>query len=71
MTTILLSVVLLGICFAGMAIGLILKKKPLGGSCGGASAKPPGMECVGCTGDGSKCEEKDGAAASELANRQS
>jgi hypothetical protein len=58
MTTILLSVVVVGLCVAAMAVGL-LWKKPLQGSCGGASAKGrPDMECVACGGDPAKCETK-------------
>jgi hypothetical protein len=34
MTTFLLAVVLFLLAVAGMALGLVLRRKPLGGSCG-------------------------------------
>jgi len=37
MTTFLLTVVLFLLAVAGMALGLVLRRKPLGGSCGGCS----------------------------------
>lgn len=69
MTTLILTLAVLAACFLGMAVGLIFKKKPLQGSCGGSSAKGsrPDMECVACGGDAAKCETKraeDATAAS-------
>jgi len=37
MTTFLLAVVLFLLAVAGMALGLVLRRKPLGGSCGNCS----------------------------------
>ncbi|OIO10538.1 MAG: hypothetical protein AUJ52_03930 [Elusimicrobia bacterium CG1_02_63_36] len=63
MTTILLSVVVVGACAAAMAVGL-LWKKPLQGSCGGASGKRADMDCPACGGDPAKCERESPTSAS-------
>ncbi len=48
--------IILSLAFFGMSIGVILKNKPLQGSCGGLSLEG---ECSICGGDPDKCDEKD------------
>jgi|TARA_B100001750_G_C15262646_1_gene473473 hypothetical protein len=48
--------IILSLAFFGMSIGVILKNKPLQGSCGGLSQEG---ECSICGGDPDKCDEKD------------
>lgn len=57
MTTILLSIVLLAVLFAAMAVGIMFGRPPIKGSCGGMSAMGVKGECEICGGDTSKCEE--------------
>lgn len=59
LTTILLTVVLFGILFAGMAIGVILSNKPVKGSCGGLGAVGLAGECEICGGDRARCREQE------------
>ncbi|MEX0730068.1 MAG: (Na+)-NQR maturation NqrM [Aquisalimonadaceae bacterium] len=60
LTTILAAIVLFGLLFAGMAIGVILSNKPVKGSCGGLGAVGLGGECGVCGGDRSRCREENG-----------
>lgn len=60
MATIFLSIVLFGLIMAGMAVGLILKGKPIKGSCGGISALGMGAACDICGGDTRHCEKETG-----------
>lgn len=43
--------------FAAMALGLILRKKPLQGSCGGVAALMGDKQCQFCGNDPSQCEK--------------
>ncbi len=43
---------------AAMAIGVILGRKPISGSCGGMSALGMDVACDICGGDKSKCEKE-------------
>ena len=54
MSSMYLSIIVLGIAIFGLSIGVIFNNKPLSGSCGGN----PDGSCVVCGGDNSKCEEK-------------
>ena len=62
---ILLAAVVMGLCFAGLGLGLLLRSRRvcLKGSCGGASAKDrnPDISCPSCQGDPAKCESKPAA----------
>ena len=42
---------------AGMAIGVIMGRKPIAGSCGGIANLGIEKECSICGGDRTKCEE--------------
>lgn len=54
--TILVTVVLVGLLFAGMAIGVIFGRPPLKGSCGGLGALGVQGECEICGGEPARCE---------------
>ncbi len=43
MTTLILSFLLMGLAIAGMAVGVMLRGRPITGSCGGLN-KLPGLE---------------------------
>ena len=47
--------IILSLAFFGMSIGVILKNKPLQGSCGGLIQEG---ECSICGGDPDKCDEQ-------------
>ena len=59
MATFLLSMVIFGVLFAGMAIGVILQNKPIKGTCGGLN-QMTGGECEICGGDPNKCDSEEG-----------
>mgnify|MGYP001175814962 CR=1 FL=1 len=50
----LLGTIILTIAVFGMAIGVILNRRPLSGSCGGPNQQG---SCSLCGGDPNKCEE--------------
>ena len=62
-TTIFLAFVLLALVIIAMAIGVILGRKPISGSCGGIGAAlgEKNYECDICGGDPNKCEESQSA----------
>jgi uncharacterized protein len=60
LATILVAVVLFGLLFAGMAIGVILANKPVKGSCGGLGAAGLDRDCEICGGDRNRCREEKG-----------
>lgn len=45
MSTFLLTLIVVGVVIAAMAIGVMFGRKPIGGSCGGLGAV--GLECEG------------------------
>jgi len=57
---ILLALVLFLAFFGALAVGLILRGKPLQGSCGGAAALMGEKECGVCGRDPNTCERKQG-----------
>lgn len=57
MTTILLSVVVLATVFAAMAVGVIVRGRPIKGSCGGIASLGMGQACDICGGDQKKCDD--------------
>lgn len=61
MAEFLLTIVILGLIIAGMAIGSIVKNKPITGSCGGVGAAlgEANYNCDICGGDPNKCDEQD------------
>jgi len=58
MTTVILAFVLMVLLVAGMAIGVMLGRKPISGSCGGMKALGMNMECEICGGDPARCESE-------------
>lgn len=60
MLEIMLAFVFLVLVIAGMAIGVIMGKKPLKGSCGGVAAAlgEDNYTCDICGGDPNKCDEQ-------------
>lgn len=57
MATLLVSFFIMLSVVAAMAVGVIFKRKPIAGSCGGLSAVGIEGECEICGGDPDKCEE--------------
>ena len=55
---ILLALVLFLVFFGAMALGLMLRGKPLQGSCGGAAALMGEKQCGVCGRDPNTCERK-------------
>ena len=58
MTTFVLAFVVLLLIICGMAIGVILGRKPISGSCGGMASLGMETECDVCGGDKGKCEKE-------------
>lgn len=57
LSTIIAAIVLFGVLFAAMAIGVIFANKPIKGSCGGIGATGVDSECEICGGNPKRCEE--------------
>lgn len=57
LTTVVASIVLFGLLFAGMAIGVLVANKPVKGSCGGLNNVGLGGECDVCGGNPDQCDE--------------
>jgi hypothetical protein len=59
MIEIILSIVIFGLLITGMAIGVLLGRKPISGSCGGVGAAlgEKDYSCDICGGDIKKCED--------------
>lgn len=58
MTTLILTFVILLLVVAGMALGVMLRGKPIKGSCGGIASLGMGKACDICGGDTTKCEKE-------------
>lgn len=56
MTTIFLTFCILLLVVTGMAIGVIIRGKPIKGSCGGIASLGLGRACDICGGDKNKCD---------------
>ncbi|MBN3560616.1 (Na+)-NQR maturation NqrM [Aliamphritea spongicola] len=56
MTELIFAIVIMLLLVAGMAIGVILKGKPITGSCGGMSALGMDTACDVCGGNQEICE---------------
>ena len=59
MIEVILSIVVFGLLITGMAVGVLLGKKPISGSCGGVGAAlgKKDYSCDICGGDVKKCED--------------
>ena len=62
MTTMLLAFVVVSVLVAGMAIGVIMGRKPISGSCGGMKALGMDVDCEICGGNPDLCDTSKGAA---------
>ncbi len=58
MTLFLISVAVFGLVIAGMAIGVIMGRQPIKGSCGGMGALGIDTACEICGGDPRRCDEE-------------
>lgn len=69
MLTIVLAFALMLVLVAAMAVGVLMGRKPISGSCGGMSALGMEVACDICGGDKGKCEkETKKTAASDDSN---
>jgi len=57
MATVLLTIVVMIVLVAGMAIGVIFGREPIKGSCGGLNNAGVDGECELCGGNTARCEE--------------
>lgn len=65
MAVYLLSALLIGLVMAAMAVGVIMGRKPIKGSCGGIGALGLDTACEICGGDPERCEEETRSDAKE------
>jgi hypothetical protein len=65
METMILTFIILLILVAGMAIGVMMGRKPISGSCGGMSALGMDVACDICKGDPEVCETEQQKAIKE------
>ncbi|ASP39757.1 ApbE family protein [Bacterioplanes sanyensis] len=63
MNTFLIVLGVMLVIVAGMAVGVLLGRKPLAGSCGGMNAVGLDGACDICGGDPKKCDEENQSAA--------
>ncbi len=57
MATVLLTMVIMVVLVAGMAVGVIFGREPIKGSCGGLNNAGVEGECEICGGNTQRCEE--------------
>ncbi len=58
MTLYLISAAVIGLVIAGMAIGVMMGRQPIKGSCGGMGALGIDTACEICGGDPRRCDEE-------------
>jgi hypothetical protein len=58
MTLFLISLLVVGLVMAGMAVGVIAGRPPIKGSCGGMGALGIDTTCDLCGGDPQRCDEE-------------
>ena len=58
MTLFLISLLVIGLVMAGMAVGVIAGRPPIKGSCGGMGALGIDTACELCGGDPKRCDEE-------------
>ena len=58
MTTLLLTFVFMALLMTAMAIGVLLGRKPISGSCGGMKALGMDVSCEVCHGDPDVCKQE-------------
>ena len=57
MTTFFLTILFVGLLMSAMAVGVLLGRKPISGTCGGMKARGMDMECDICGGQVELCEQ--------------
>ncbi|MBD2859104.1 (Na+)-NQR maturation NqrM [Spongiibacter sp. KMU-158] len=72
MATFIITAVFILLVVTAMAVGVLLGRKPISGSCGGVGAalNDPDYICDLCGNDPKKCEEQSAAAASNAKSSQ-
>ena len=60
MTMFLISALAIGLVMAAMAVGVIMGRAPIKGSCGGMGAVGIDTACEICGGDPQRCDEETG-----------
>jgi uncharacterized protein len=68
MLTIVLAFVLMLLLVAAMAVGVLMGRKPISGSCGGMGALGMEVACDICGGDKGKCDEENSSTAASSKN---
>jgi hypothetical protein len=65
MATLFISMLIVGLVMAGMAVGVMAGRQPIKGSCGGMGALGIDTACEICGGDPKRCDEetRDGESA--------
>ncbi len=58
MSLYLISALVIGLVIAGMAVGVMLGRPPIKGSCGGIGALGIDQSCEICGGDPRRCDEE-------------
>jgi hypothetical protein len=58
MATFLISMLVVALVMAGMAVGVMAGRKPIKGSCGGMGALGIDTSCEICGGDPKRCDEE-------------
>ncbi len=58
MTVFLLSLLVVGLVIGGMAVGVLMGRAPIKGSCGGIGALGIETSCEICGGNPQRCEEE-------------
>jgi hypothetical protein len=56
-TILVLSFLVIGLAMAGLAIGVMVGRKPLQGSCGGLNNFSGASDCELCGGNAKQCDE--------------
>lgn len=67
MVTFLISTLVIGLVIAGMAVGVIMGRSPIKGSCGGMGSLGIDTACDLCGGNPRKCEEETRSSSSNKA----
>jgi hypothetical protein len=60
MTTLILTFIIMLLVAGGLALGVMIRGKPIKGTCGGIASLGMGQACEICGGDTNKCEKGEG-----------
>jgi uncharacterized protein len=63
--TVVLAFIIMLVIVGGMAVGVLLGRKPITGSCGGIAQLGMDTECEVCGGNPAKCRDEKGAVGRE------